>query len=106
VAGFCKGVDRWVVLSLALVFFVTVPPEALARGPELCLWKHLFHLAACPACGSTRALAALFHGHLTQALAYNRNVIVTGPLLIGLLLHDVVQGLRRQVVRGRLADGR
>ena len=78
------------VLSLALAVFVTVPPEVLAQGPDICLWKHLFHLTACPACGSTRALAAFFHGNLAQALAYNRNVLVTGPLLIGLLLHDAV----------------
>ena len=82
------------VLSLALGVFVAVPPEMLARGPDICLWKHLFGLAACPACGSTRALAAFFHGHVTQALAYNRNVMVTGPLLIGLLLEDIISGLK------------
>jgi hypothetical protein len=82
------------VLSFALAIFVAVPPEMWARGPDICLWKHIFGLAACPACGSTRALAAFFHGHLAQALAYNRNVMVTGPLLIGLLLHDVISGLK------------
>ena len=82
------------VLSLGLAVLVAVPPEVLARGPDICLWKHLFRLAACPACGSTRALAAFFHGHVSQALAYNRNVMVTGPLLIGLLLHDVFSGLK------------
>ena len=81
------------VLFLAIVIFAAVPPEVLSRGPDLCLWRHLFHLAACPACGSTRALAAFFHGHLAQALAYNRNVIVTGPLLAGLLAKDAWQGL-------------
>jgi hypothetical protein len=93
-AFFSKGIDRWMVLSLAMAVFVAVPPEVLAQGPDICLWKHLFHLTACPACGSTRALAAFFHGHLAQALAYNRNVMVTGPLLIGLLLHDVIAGLK------------
>jgi hypothetical protein len=92
-AGFSTGVSRWMVLSLALAVFVAVPPEVLARGPDLCLWKHLFRLAACPACGSTRALAAFFHGHLAQALTYNRNVVVTGPMLVGLLLRDVISGL-------------
>ena len=98
-AGFSKGIARWMVLSLALAVFVAVPPEMLARGPDLCLWKHLFHLAACPACGSTRALAAFFHGHLAQALAYNRNVIVTGPLLIGLLVHDVIARIKGRGVK-------
>ena len=83
------------VLSLAIVTCAAVPPEILARGPHLCLWKHLFHLAACPACGSTRALAAFFHGHFTEALAYNRNVIVTGPLLVCLLVHDALSSLRK-----------
>jgi len=94
-AGFSKGIARWMVLSFALAVFVAVPPEVLARGPDICLWKHLFHLAACPACGSARALSAFFHGHFAQALAYNRNVMVTGPLLVGLLVHDVAAGLKR-----------
>jgi hypothetical protein len=93
-ADFSKGIARWMVLSLAMAVFVTVPPEMLARGPDICLWKHLFHLAACPACGSTRALAAFFHGHVAQALAYNRNVMVTAPLLVGLLIHDVISRLK------------
>jgi hypothetical protein len=79
------------VLSLALAVFVAIPPEMLARGPDICLWKHLFRLAACPACGSTRALAAFFHGHLAQALAYNRNVVVTGPLLLVLWAQDAAR---------------
>jgi hypothetical protein len=87
------------ILSLALAVFVVVPPEILAGGPDICLWKHLFHLASCPACGSTRALAAFFHGHFKQALAYNRNVMVTGPLLIGLLVHDVLFSLRKWMPR-------
>lgn len=95
-AAFSKGIPRWVVLSVALAILAAIPPEVLARGPNICLWKHLFHLAACPACGSTRALAAFFHGHLAQALAFNRNVVVTGPLLIVLLVHDAVRGLGRQ----------
>jgi hypothetical protein len=92
--GFSAGISRWMVLSLALAVFVTIPPEMLARGPDFCLWKHLFRLAACPACGSTRALAAFFHGRLAQALTYNRNVMVTGPMLVGLLLRDVISGLK------------
>ena len=87
------------VLSLALAILAAVPPETWSRGPDICLWKHLFHLAACPGCGSTRALAAFFHGHVAQALGYNRNVIVTGPLLLTLWLQDAA----RLVVRKLLA---
>ncbi len=96
-AVFSKGIPQGAMLSLALVFFVLVPPEVLGRGPDICLWKHLFRLTACPACGSTRALAAFFHGNLTQALAYNKNVLATGPLLLFLLTQDAVRLLRRLV---------
>jgi hypothetical protein len=89
--GFSQGVSRWIVLSLGLLILMAVPPEVLARGPDLCLWKHLFHLSGCPACGSTRALAAFFHGHYAQALSYNRNVIVTGPLVFVLWVQDAVR---------------
>ncbi len=93
-AIFSGGIPRWVVLSLAVVVLAALPPEALSLGPEICLWKHLFGLTACPACGSTRALAAFFHGRFSQALAYNHNVIVTGPMLIGLLAQDVLVGAK------------
>jgi hypothetical protein len=89
VASLSKCDVRLLVLPLTLAILAAVSPETLTRGPDLCLWRHLFHLSACPACGSTRALAAFFHGHLGQALAFNRNVVVTAPLLVGLLLDDL-----------------
>jgi len=93
-ALFAQGIARWKVLAIAVAALAAVPPEVLARGPDVCLWKHLLHLSACPACGSTRALAAFFHGHLRQALAYNRNVVVTAPLLLGMLLSDAARAVR------------
>jgi hypothetical protein len=92
---FAKGIPRWLVLGAALVAFCLVPAETLARGPDLCLWKHVFHLASCPACGSTRALAAFFHGQFAEALAFNLNVLVTGPGLLVLLALDALRLLRK-----------
>jgi hypothetical protein len=85
------------LLALAIVVagFCILPPEALARGPDLCLWRRLFHLAACPACGTLRALAAFFHGRWGDALAYNRNVLVTAPMLIALAANDVFCVIRK-----------
>lgn len=83
------------MLTVALAVFCLVPPETLARGPALCLWKHLFHLAACPACGSTRALAAFFHGRFAEAVAFNLNVLITGPGLLVLLALDTLRALRK-----------
>jgi len=91
---FCRRLPRAAVLLPAMAFFCLVPPEALARGPALCLWQRLLHLAACPACGSTRALAAFFHGRFRDAIAFNRNVVVTAPLLLGLLAADLFKAVR------------
>jgi len=103
---FSKGVPRWALLASALAIFALVPPGAWGQGPNLCLWRHLFQLSACPACGSTRALAAFFHGHFAQALGFNRNVIVTAPLLVGLLLDDLRRAVERRVGSRRVEKSR
>ena len=90
-ATFAQGLPRGPILVAALAALVLIPPELFGRGPDLCLWRHLFRLEACPACGSTRALSAFFHGHFAAALALNRNVVVTAPLLVGLMVEDLVR---------------
>ena len=101
---FAKNVPRWTVLACALAFFALVSPETLGRGPDLCLLRHIFHLSACPACGTTRALAAIFHGDLRQALAFNANVLVTAPLLLGLLLDDLRRAVGKPVKSRRVKE--
>jgi hypothetical protein len=86
---------RLLAVAVVVAGFCMVPPELLARGPNLCLWRRLLHLAACPACGSTRALAAFFHGRWGEAWAYNRNVLVTAPVLMALVAGDAVLLLRK-----------
>jgi len=54
------------------------------RLPSVCLNRHIFGF--CPACGSLRALVCLFHGAVGQALEYNPNCLLTGPVLAFLLL--------------------
>ena len=94
-ALFSRRVLRLLVLGVVLTGFCVLPPEAISRGPDLCLWRRLLHLAACPACGSTRTLAAFFHGRFGDALAYNRNVLVTAPLLVMLAAMDALTVLRK-----------
>lgn len=92
---FARGIPRLPLLLAAVAAFCLIPPEVLARGPHLCLWSWLFHLRACPACGSTRALAAFFHWQFASALAFNRNVIVTAPLLVALVVADSLRFVRQ-----------
>jgi hypothetical protein len=55
-----------VALSLALAYW----DPATAGGPDLCLF-HRVTGVACPACGMTRAAAALAHGNLADSLRWH-----------------------------------
>ena len=88
-AIFTSGFPRLFVLSAALVVFCLVSPATLGQGPDLCVWRNLLNIPACPACGSTRALAAFFHGRLAEAWAFNPNVAITAPCLLVMLAHDI-----------------
>lgn len=90
-AIFSKRIPRLAVLAMAVAGLAIVPLEVLAHGPNLCLWRHLFRISACPSCGSTRALAAFFHGEFSAAWKYNHNVVVTGPGLAIMLARDLFE---------------
>src|ERR1700682_2728603 len=94
-ASFSQGLPRWAILLPGIALLCMLSPETLSRGPNLCVWRYLFHLSACPACGTTRALAAFFHGQFSQALVFNRNILVTAPCLISLLTLDLFHLTRR-----------
>jgi hypothetical protein len=64
-------------LSLtALVLFTLwrLPPELYSFYPA-CPVRTYLHFE-CPGCGSTRALSALLHGHLSEALRLNALFVV------------------------------
>jgi hypothetical protein len=42
-----------------------------------------------------RALAAFFHGRYGDALAYNRNVLVTAPVLVALAAKDAFSVIKK-----------
>jgi hypothetical protein len=79
---FTHDVVRTALVLVALGAFCLIPLDTWVRAPDLCLWRRFFHLAACPACGSTRALVSFFHGEWLAAWKYNANVVVTAPGLI------------------------
>ena len=75
---------RLLVLLLAMGFaaagaiLLRFPPTLYSFYPQCPIYEHL-HLQ-CPGCGSTRALAALLHGHLHDALRFNALFVVILPV--------------------------
>jgi len=57
------------------------PPEMYGFYPR-CPFHEYLHLE-CPGCGGTRALAALLHGHLAEAVHWNALFVAVLPLLAG-----------------------
>lgn len=66
-----------VLLIVLLYFFVDARTHAFPKCP----FYSVFHLY-CPGCGSQRALSALLHGNITDALHDNVLMVVFLPLLL------------------------
>jgi hypothetical protein len=64
------------VIALATIILLRFPPAQHSFYPRCPIYE-LLHLQ-CPGCGATRAVAALLHGHFTEAMKLN--ALVT-PLL-------------------------
>ena len=75
------------LLTAAVVALAAVPPSFFERLLSVCLYRHVFGF--CPFCGSLRALVRLFHGDVAGAVRFNRNVIVTAPTLVFVLLDSL-----------------
>lgn len=84
-AGSDGGRVRWslfggAVLAVGILYFWFNP--TMAGWPLQCP-VHLVTGWQCPGCGFQRALHALLHGEVVQALRYNLFLIVSMPLLLG-----------------------
>lgn len=58
----------------------TFPPERYGFYPQCPVFRYL--RVYCPGCGATRALAALLHGRIAEALHYNALVVMLVPILL------------------------
>jgi hypothetical protein len=64
-----------VLFAAASALLLCFPPSRYAFYPQCPIYQYL-HLQ-CPGCGTTRALAALLHGHLLEALRLNALTTLT-----------------------------
>ena len=93
-----------VALFIALAFW----DPALRGGPDLCLFHHITGLA-CPACGLTRAAAALTKGRFVEAWGWHPLAaplgfeVLAAWLLWGTALRDRERALLLARVAPRVA---
>lgn len=64
-----RAVAPLAVAALAAAVLLRFPPDRYTFYPQCPIYRYL-HLL-CPGCGTTRALAALLHGNLGEALRLN-----------------------------------
>jgi hypothetical protein len=68
------------VLAAAAAILLLFPPTRYSFYPQCPIYQFLGIL--CPGCGTTRALAALLHGHILDALRLNPLTTIMVPLAI------------------------
>jgi len=69
-----------VLLAAACAMLLRFPPTEYTFYPE-CPIHHFFGIL-CPGCGTTRALAALLHGHIAEALRFNALTTLLTPVAL------------------------
>ena len=88
-----RPLNHWLIAGIlaavalggwALLFFL--PPGQAGTGFYPTCWLHETTGLYCGGCGATRCLAALAHGHILQALAYNALFVAFFIPLYGLAL--------------------
>lgn len=57
------------IIAVAVTVLLRFPPGQYSFYPECPIYRYL-HIQ-CPGCGTTRALGALLHGNITEALRLN-----------------------------------
>lgn len=86
-----------VVTLVAVALMLRFPPTQFGFYPE-CPIHHAFGIL-CPGCGATRALAALLHGNIAEALRLNALATLLMPLVFGYAIAAYSLFLRHRPLR-------
>jgi hypothetical protein len=85
------------LLAAGAVLLLRFPPAHSTFYPQCPIYA-AFHLA-CPGCGGTRALSALLHGHIGEALRFNALITLLLPFALGYGIVCYWRHLRDKVFR-------
>jgi hypothetical protein len=85
------------VFASAIVLLRLFPPTQYTFYPQ-CPIYNSFHLL-CPGCGTTRALAALLRGHLSEALHLNALTTLMLPIATAYIIRIYRDYLTRKPIR-------
>jgi len=77
-AGAARAIAPLAVAALAAAVLLRFPPERYSFYPVCPIYRYLH--VRCPGCGATRALAALLHGDVAEALRWNALTTLLMPL--------------------------
>jgi hypothetical protein len=94
-AGLSTARGRLIAISALVAFLGLLGPRRLEAGPSLCLFRHLLG-HPCPACGMTRAMAALARGQLRSAGRYNRLIYPAAFTLLIVFAQDAAKLLSQR----------
>jgi hypothetical protein len=89
------------VLAAALA---ALGPDRLGRGPRLCMISAIIR-KPCPACGTTRAAAALLRGDLRRAYRFNPRILPLALVALILLARDLCAVLDGSPSNSRRSSG-
>jgi hypothetical protein len=74
--------------ALLAAALATIGPDRLGRGPRLCVISAIIR-RPCPACGITRATAALLRGDVRRAYRLNPRIVPLVLAVLVLVAHDL-----------------
>jgi hypothetical protein len=81
ISAILRAAAPLVLIAAVAAVLLRFPPAENHFYP-VCPVYFVLHLQ-CPGCGGTRALAALLHGHLREALQWNALITLMLPLAAG-----------------------
>lgn len=86
-----QWIIKFLFVFMVLLFFYNIPKKYLGDTYPICLYR-LVLKHKCLGCGTTRAIWSILHLRIKDAIAYNKLVLITFPLLVGCTVSWIWKG--------------